>query len=89
MKRILLLTPLLALCGCVQVSGTYRTPEGGLLTVNTHRCFWQSEGIAFTASTGTNGLAASLSVQKSSTDATSIANVFSGLQGLGVSLAPK
>ena len=78
MKNIIAILALLALTGCVQVSGT-RAPDG-TLTVNTHRFFWASEGIAFTLTEATNKtLSATLSVQKSSVDAAALQAVAQGV----------
>jgi heat shock protein HslJ len=87
MKKLLALASLaLALTSCVSVSGT-RNADGSI-TIASHRLFWASEGIDFQTTVATNGvLAASLKVAKSSTDATSIGAVFTGLQALGVSAA--
>lgn len=85
MKQFLPLL-LLALCGCVQVSGTRKA--NGDLSINTHRFFWQSEGISFTLK-DTNGLAVTLSVQKSSVDSTALSAVAEGVvKGMAAGAKP-
>lgn len=69
-------------CGCSTIVGT-RAADGAL-TITSHRFFWTSEGIEFSLA-DTNRLVTTLKVQKSSTDSTAVAAVFSGLQSLGVS----
>ncbi|HRV30747.1 MAG TPA: hypothetical protein P5169_03480 [Kiritimatiellia bacterium] len=84
MLKIAVVTAALATAGCAMIEGT-RSPDGSL-TVSSRRFLWSSEGISF-GLRDTNGFQTTLAVQKSSTDATAINAVFSGLQALGVSAA--
>jgi hypothetical protein len=85
MKNTIALLLLISCCGCVQVSGTRKTADGSSLTISTTRFLWSSEGIDFSTSVSTNAiLDAKLKVAKSSTDATSIKEVFTGLKDLGM-----
>jgi hypothetical protein len=86
MKLSRLLLVALLFCGCVQVSGTRKSD--GTLSINTHRFFWQSEGINFTLK-DTNNLSVTLSVQKSSVDSTALGAVAQGVaQGLAAGAKP-
>lgn len=84
MKKLRWLIPLLFIPGCCSVEGT-RSADGSL-SIRSTRVFWASEGIDFSL-TDTNRITTSLKVQKSSTDSTAIANVFTGLQNLGITAA--
>jgi hypothetical protein len=73
----LLASLLLIVCvGCAVVKGS-RSPDG-TLSISSQRFLWSSEGIAFSVNES-NRFTTTLSVQKSSPDAQSIHEVFSGV----------
>jgi hypothetical protein len=76
MKLLALLLLATLLSGCAFVKGT--RGSDGTLSISSQRLLWASEGIDFSV-TESNRLTATLKVQKSSPDAQSIHEVFTGV----------
>ncbi len=86
--RLTFLAMVLLLTGCSSITGTRSLPDGTTLSVKSYRFFWSSESIS-AGTEDANGFKFTLTVGKSTTDATTLGAVAKGVaEGITKGAAP-